>query len=851
MLWRLRPSYVDIEMHTRTRELAIALEADEGSAWTQNGGLFIACNKERLAEYERLAQTGVQYGIESSVLSPKEAKEVHPLLNVDDIYGALFSPTDGTLDPEGLTQAYARAAKSLGATVVEGVRVASVQTESYSGVQDGTAASRVIGLTTTCGQHVKTTNVINACGGWSGELSASVGAPLPLLAMKHAYVVTEGLHEYGMHGGLPNVRDHDLSIYLKAQGSALAIGGYESNPEFWDRPEPGFAFGLFDLDWDTFLQNMEGHLQRCPAIGEVGIASTVCGPEAFTPDHKPLVGPQPGVAGFWQACGFNSMGMMLSGGMGEQLAHWIVTGAPAIDLFSYDPARYHESTVTNASWVKQRTHESYAKTYAIVFPSDEALAGRGMRKSALYESLMKRGCVYQARHGYERPGWFETNSADATDGALLPKPRYDYYGAYTEAGSGWRLGEGAPAEVPAHTHHEYHELINGELTFDWPRSFAAVAAECRACREGIAFFDTSYFGKLLLDGPRADEAMQWMCAADLDGKSAGSVTYTPLCNANGGVEADLTVTKLADNQWYLVTGGATKSRDLRWMMAALEAGGFGGGKSCGVGISDLSDEFTILSVQGPSSRELLKPLVVGGVLDDLSAFPFSTARDDLTVAGVHGVRCLRLTFMGEMGFELHIPAQKAAEAYEKIRTAADEIGAQKGVPVADAGYFAIDSLSAEKSYRHWHADVGVADTPMEAGIGFTTLPKLKRDDNPMFLGGEALRAKHAAGLQRRLVTLVVDEPGGPTGTAPPLHGGEALLRNGECLGIVRSTAYGHTLGRTIVTGYIGCPDGVAKLTPKWLREGSWAISSKLKRTLPATLHLKPPFDPEGKRINGE
>lgn len=843
MLWRLRPSYVDIELHTRTRQLAIELQEDD-SAWTENGGLFIACNKERLAEYERLAQTGVKYGIESSVLSPSEAKDVHPLLNVDDIYGALYSPSDGTLDPEGLTKAYAKAAKALGATVIEGVRVAGVQIEQFTAI-DGAAATRVLGIDTECGQQVRATHVINACGGWAGGLSASVGAPLPLLAMKHAYVVTESLQEHGMHGGLPNVRDHDLSIYLKAQGTALAIGGYERNPEFWESPQPDFAFGLFDLDWDTFLQNMEGHLQRCPPIETVGIASTVCGPEAFTPDHKPLVGPQPGVRGFWQACGFNSMGMMLSGGMGEQLAHWVSTGAPAIDMFSYDPARFHADTASDAAWVKQRTHESYAKTYAIVFPSDEALAGRGMRRSALYESLARRGCVYQARHGFERPGWFAGPSV-GTD--ALPKHPYDYYGAYSESGSGWRLGEGH-ADVPQHKDHLYNDLIDGELTFDWPQSFSAVAAECHAAREGCALFDTSYFGKLLLDGPRADEAMQWMCSADLEGKPVGAVTYTPLCNGNGGVEADLTVTKVGENEWYLVTGGATKSRDVRWMHEALEAGGFGG-KTGGVTLTDLSDAVTLLSVQGPYSHALLKPLVGSGAIDDLDTFAFSTARD-VTFAGIDGVRCLRLTFMGELGFELHLPAHSAAAAYETLRSAATELSAATGAPIRDAGYFAIDSLSAEKSYRHWHADLGVADTPMEAGIGFTTLPKLKRPDKVRFLGSEALHAKQAAGLQRRLVTLVLDQDGGPGGYAPPLHGGEAILRDGKCLGIVRSTAYGHTLGRTIVTGYVECPEDLPKITPKWLREGSWAVSSKLTSTLSASLHLKPPFDPEGKRIRGE
>ncbi len=413
MLWRLRPSYVDIELNTVTRELAKSLEAETGQAsWTENGGLFVACNKERLAEYARMGQTGTYYGIDSSVLSPAEAKEVHPLLNVDDVYGALYSPTDGTLDPTGLVTQYTKAAKALGATVVEGVRVGAVETEAVHSLLAGGEARRVSGVVTADGQRVATTHVVNACGAWAGAVSAMVGAPLPLLAMKHAYVVTGALE--GMHGGLPNVRDHDLSVYLKAQGNALAIGGYETNPEFWPDVDPEFSFGLFELDWETFLQacrpgaaatpalqppqlcspsaphlhstalwpatsapppplrtpphtlglpasrdpvscpapplpaqNMTGHIQRCPAIEATGIQSTVCGPESFTPDHKPLVGPQPGVRGFWQArsrpisvpslpssgrsrrvggarvrqaCGFNSMGMMMSGGIGQELA---------------------------------------------------------------------------------------------------------------------------------------------------------------------------------------------------------------------------------------------------------------------------------------------------------------------------------------------------------------------------------------------------------------------------------------------------------------------------------------------------------------------------------------------------
>mmetsp|Transcript_16100 Transcript_16100/g.51619 ORF Transcript_16100/g.51619 Transcript_16100/m.51619 type:complete len:680 (-) Transcript_16100:162-2201(-) len=665
------------------------------------------------------------------------------------------------------------------------------------------------------------------------------GAPLPLLAMKHAYVVTEPLE--GMHGGLPNVRDHDLSVYLKAQGSAMAIGGYETNPEFWAQPASDFAFGLFDLDWDTFLQNMTGHVQRCPAVEHTGISSTVCGPESFTPDHKPLVGPQPGVRGLWQACGFNSMGMMLSGGIGRELAAWVVHGSPTLDLFGFDPARFHASTVADARWVQDRTHESYAKTYAIVFPSDEPLAGRGARRSALHDCLAAAGCVFQARHGFERPGWFV--GPDVGAGALPQS--YDYYGAYADEESGWRLGAGR-ADVAAHESHPYLDFVEGELTFGWPASFGRVAEEVRAARSGVALFDQSYFGKLLISGPRADAAMQWVCGNDMEGRAPGAVVYTPLCNARGGVEADVTVTRLADNRWYMCTGGATASHDLRWIESALDEGGFGGG----VSVADISDELTLLSVQGPLSHQLLAPLVGGGAIDDLSAFPFSTAREGLTVAGVPGVRLLRLTFVGELGFELHMPAGGAPQVYTALREAGAALERRSGAPVRDAGYFAIDSLSAEKSYRHWHADLACGDSPQEAAIGFTVLPKLRREDAPGFLGRDALLAKMQSGLQRRIVTLTLDADGGPGG-APPLHGAELIERDGEPLGIVRSTAYGHSIGKQVVTGYVRCPDGLEKITPKWLREGSWAVRSKRRAPLPATLHLKAPFDPEGKRIAGD
>lgn len=501
--------------------------------------------------------------------------------------------------------------------------------------------------------------------------------------------------------------------------------------------------------------------------------------------------------------------------------------------------------MADAAWVKDRTHESYAKTYSIVFPSDEPLAGRGARKSALHEPLALRGCVFQARHGYERPGWFVGSEVGTS---ALPRP-YDFYGAYADEGSGWRLGEGAADHIPKHADHMYHDLVHGELTFGWPQSFDLVAEEVRAARQGVALFDQSYFGKLHIRGPRADAAMQWICGADMEGKHVGSVTYTPLCNANGGVEADVTVTKLASNEWYMCTGGSTCTHDRRWIDHALSVGGYGGADG-GVTLHDLSEEITLLSVQGPLSQALLAPLVGGGALDNLGSFGFSTAKE-VSVAGVRGIRLIRLTFVGELGFELHMPSAAAAHVYAAIRQAGEALSAKAGRPVRDAGYFAIDSLSAEKSFRHWHADLGCADTPLEAAIGFTVLPKLKRADAPEFLGRAALEAQRQRGLQRRLVTLTLDVPGGPRGSALPLHGAELIERNGEPLGIVRSTAYGHSLGRQILTGYVHCPKGLEKITPAWLREGSWSVRSKRRSPLPATLHLEAPFDPQNKRVKGD
>jgi len=335
--------------------------------------------------------------------------------------------------------------------------------------------------------------------------------------------------------------------------------------------------------------------------------------------------------------------------------------------------------------------------------------------------------------------------------------------------------------------------------------------------EGVVIFDQSYFGKFILKGPDADKAVQYLCAADMEGKKVGSVTYTPLCNSRGGVEADLTLTKLQDdannNFYYIAAGGNTATKDLAWIRRVLDDCAFN------ATVEDRSDSMTLISVQGPYSRELLQSLVTSGHSLEDDAFPFSSGHW-LDIAG-HRLLSLRLTFIGEL------------------------LSAQKGVPVRDAGYRAIDSLSAEKNFRHWHADLSNRDTPMEAGIGFTVLPKLKRTgvDAPDFLGRAALEAKHAAGLQRKIVGLVLED------SSVPLHGAETIWRDGECVGYVRSTAFGHSIGKAIAYGYVSCPESEAKITNKWLQAGEWHIGDKGAKHA-AKLSLKAPFDPTNERVKG-
>nr|XP_028570537.1 sarcosine dehydrogenase, mitochondrial isoform X2 [Podarcis muralis] len=664
LLWQLRPSDVEVELlaHTRT-VVSQDLEQETGlhTGWIQNGGLFIASNKQRLDEYKRLMSLGKVYGIESYVLSPGETKDLYPLMNVDDLYGTLYVPKDGTMDPAGTCTTLARAATARGALVIENCPVIGIELR-----EDDMGARRVAAVVTDHGT-IQTPCVVNCMGVWAQSLGKMAGVNVPLVAMHHAYVVTERIE--GIQN-MPNVRDHDTSVYLRLQGDALSVGGYESNPIFWEEVLDKFAFGLFDLDWDVFTQHIEGAINRVPVLEKTGIKSTVCGPESFTADHKPLLGEAPEVRGFFLGCGFNSAGMMLGGGCGKELAHWIIHGYPEKDMYGYDIRRFHHSLTNNNRWIRERSHESYAKNYSVVFPYDEPLAGRNMRKDPLYEELLQQGCVFQERHGWERPGWFHPKSQ-------APVLEYDYYGAYDQT---------------PHEDYEYNRLLSDEYTFDFPPHHNVIRNECLTCRNALAVFDMSYFGKFYLVGPEAKRAADWLFTADVS-KPPGATVYTCMLNMRGGVESDLTVSAIdpgtqdsalapafEGDGYYLAIGGAVAQHNWSHIMTVLQD------KKFQCQLIDQSEQLGMISIQGPYSRTVLQEVLETDLSNE--AFPFSTHK--LVKAAGCTVRAMRLSFVGEMGWELHVPKEHCVRVYRSVMKA----GARHGI--INAGYRAIDSLSIEK-----------------------------------------------------------------------------------------------------------------------------------------------------------
>jgi 4-methylaminobutanoate oxidase (formaldehyde-forming) len=728
-------------------ELYKGLEAETGLAtgWKMTGCLRLATNQDRWTEFKRLATTAGSFGMEMHLVSPEEVKRMWPLMNVDDLVGASWLPTDGQANPSDITQSLAKGARMHGAKIVENVRVTGFE------MKDG----RITAVKTSQGD-VSCEKVVNCAGQWARQVGAMAGINVPLQAVKHQYIITEKIE--GLSTDAPTIRDPDRRTYYKEEVGGLVMGGYEPNPQPWltgDLPDD-WAFRLFDDDFDHFEQHMIQAIERVPALEQVGVKQMINGPESFTPDGNFILGAAPECKNMFVGAGFNAFGIASGGGAGWVLAQWVVDGEAPLDLWVVDIRRF-AGMHRDRQWVCDRTLEAYGKHYTIAFPHEEYESGRPRLVSPLYDRLKTSGAVFGSKLGWERPNWFAPSGMEAKD-------------VYSMGRQNW---------------------------------FEPVGDEHRHVREAVGVFDQSSFAKYELSGPDALKALDWICANDVN-KPVGRLTYTQLLNTRGGIEGDLTVARIAEDKFYVVTGTGFRTHDFGWISDHIPPG-----LNCT--LSDITEDWGTLSLMGPRARDVLAGVTAADVSN--TAFPFGHVRD-IEIAGAT-VRALRVTYVGELGWELHIPIKALGEVYDAL------MAAGKSHDIRPIGYRALESLRLEKGYRAWSSDITPNDTPFEAGLGWAV--KLRK--NTDFLGRRALERLAGQPLKKRLM-------------------GFTILRNGEPVGYLTSGGYGYTLGQNIGYGYVRHAEGVSD---DYLKSGSYELVVAAEKT-PATLHFGPMFDPAMDKI---
>ncbi len=760
LVGQLRSSASITQVLKYSVDLYTKLEAETGLAtgWKQNGGLRLACNEERWTEIKRQATTAHSFGLEMNLLSPAEAKDLWPLMDVSDLVGAAFMPTDGQASPSDITQSLAKGARMHGARIHEGVTVTGIE------VEDG----RVAAVVTNEGR-ITCEKIVNCAGMWAKELGRMAGVSVPLQPVQHQYMVTEKID--GITSDLPTLRDPDRFTYFKEEVGGLVMGGYELNPISWaDQGLPqNFEFQLLESDWDHFEPLMTHALERVPALETAGVKQLLNGPESFTPDGTYIMGEAPEIAGFFVGAGFNAFGIASGGGAGWTLAEWVMSGEQPLDLWSVDIRRFSSLHHSDA-WVRERTLEAYSKHYTIVFPHEEYSSARDEISSPIYENLKDAGACFGSKLGWERPNWFAPAGVEPKD-------------VYSMGRQNW---------------------------------FGPVGAEHKACREKVVLFDQSSFAKFELSGPDAEAALGWICANDV-ARPPGRIIYTQMLNSRGGIECDLTAVRLADDLYYIVTGTGFRTHDFSWINQHIPEG-------MDAHLRDVTEEYGTLSLFGPYARDVLAAVSD----DDVShaAFGFAQMRE-IAIAG-HKVRALRITYVGELGWELHLPIAAMREVYEGLM----EAGAEHGIQ--PAGYRAIESLRLEKGYRAWGSDITPNDSPFEAGLGWA----VKLRSNIDFMGRAACEAIATKPLKKCLAAFTVNDPD------VVLLGRETIFRNGEAVGYLTSGGFGYTCGKPIGYGYIRNPDGVSN---GFIASGEYELEVACERVA-CEVHLDPLYDPKMERV---
>ena len=739
-------------------------ETGQSTGWKMNGGLRLACTKERWTELKRQATTAHSFGLEMELLSPNEAQELWPLMEVEDVIGAAFLPTDGQANPSDITQALAKGARMCGVTIFEETSVTGIRLVNQ----------QVAAVQTENGEILCET-VVNCAGQWANELGKMAGVNVPLVSVEHQYLITEEIQ--GVTGDLPTLRDPDKLTYWKEEVGGLVLGGYEPNPIVWDsKPIPkDFIFQLLPENFDHFEQLMLPAVERVPALENAGIRKLMNGPESFTPDGNFILGEAPEVKNYFVGAGFNAFGIAAAGGAGKALAEWILAGEPPMDLWVVDIRRF-SNLHKNEDWVRNRTLELYGKHYTLSWPHEEHESGRPVLTSPIYEILKEQGACFGSKLGWERPNWFAPEDETAQD-------------IYSYGRQNW---------------------------------FPHVGKEHRAVRERVALFDQSSFAKFRIIGTDAEKALNRICANNV-AKPSGALTYTQMLNSKGGIECDLTVARLAKDEFYLVSGTGFRTHDSAWIRSQFLV-------DEKVELHDITEEWATFSLMGPLARGVLAQVTENDLEND--NFPFGTCqniviKEELPLE-VTNILALRVTYVGELGWELHMPRDSADSVYEVLMEAGKDSG------ISNAGYRAIESLRLEKSYRAWGADITADTTPFEAGLGWAV--KLKSGTD--FIGREALLSKQKQPLKKRLACFTINDPD------VVLLGRETIYRNGEVVGWLTSGGWGYTVNKNIGYGYVRNPEGVDN---EYFISGTYELEVATVRHS-CKLQLGPLYDPKMERV---
>lgn len=756
LVGQLRTSANITQLLKYSVELYQNLTAETGleTGWKMNGGLRLACNKDRLTELQRQATTARSFGLEMHILSPEQALELYPMMDISDLVGAAFLPTDGQINPSDVTQALAKGARQYGVQIIEECAVTGFN------IRNGV----IKGLSTNHGE-IECEKIVNCGGQWARDIGKMANVDVPLTSVQHQYLITEPLA--GLPSNLPTLRDPDRLIYFKEEVGGLSFGGYEPNPIAWAKdgiPE-NFSFSLLSPNWEHFEPLMNQAMQRVPALNEAKIRELINGPESFTPDGNFILGEASNLKNFFVGAGFNAFGIASAGGAGKALAEWVFNGEPTLDLWPVDIRRFHKHHA-DETWIRTRTLEMYGKHYTIAWPNEEHASARPTRVSPLYLKLKSQNACFGEKLGWERPNWF------------------------------------APVGMEAKDTHSFHRA-------NW---FDVVGKEHQATRQQVALFDQSSFSKFLVMGKNAEEALSWICANDIR-KPVGSIVYTQMCNTRGGIECDLTITRIAEDSFYIVTGTGFATHDGHWIKQNLKGD---------ARLLEVTSQYATLALMGPLSRQVLQSVT----RDDISneALPFARMKE-ITIGGAP-CRALRVTYVGELGYELHIPSEYALAVYEKLMKN----------EVTNAGYRAIDSLRLEKSYRLWGADIGPDYTPLEAGLGWAV--KLKTEQP--FIGREALEAQKQNGVKKILAGFTVDNPG------ISLFGRESIYRNGKLVGWLTSGGYGHTIQKNIGYGYVRSNEPI---NAEFVLSGEYELEVAAER-IPCQVHLEPLYDAKMVKVKG-